>query len=562
MKKVISTILALSMLCSATAFTAVAKENQIEGSTIAISEYTNNEVFVMYNDGIFEVLTYENEEALSEGLEKLSSDDSVMLYQPNYSYSPTGTITSDELSEKQWALSNDGSFYMEEAKNEFPVFENPFGDKQMPGQWQKPDNFQKPGGGNFRGRSYRGYTNTKTTALDGIDINIEEAWDIYSDSGKEVIVAVVDTGIDYTHEDLEGHIWTNEDEIAGNGIDDDGNGYIDDVYGWNFYNNSNKIYTGSDDDHGTHGAGTIIAEADNNTGIAGIVQTDNVKVMSVKALGGSDGSGTTASIIKAIIYAEANGASICNLSLGTSQNDEAIYKTMANSNMLFVVAAGNDGTDIDKTPSYPASYDLDNIITVANLNYDGNLHYSSSYGETSVDIAAPGSYILSTTTNNSYSYMSGTSMSAPMVSGAAALVYSHFEDITLADVKEILLSSARELDSLENSVLTAGMLDVGTALSFDTDELSGEQWEEKTPLTYEDVVNEREQAQMPGMPQMPSNPQMPNIPQMPSVPNMPGNIGMQPGYQMPRNNVPQNRNASRQRSNNIADFIGILMPMF
>ncbi len=551
MKKVISTILALTMLCSIAAFTASAQIKDDKSK-----EYNNNEVFVMYNDGNFEVLTYENEEALSNGLEKLSSDDDVMLYQPNYSYTSTGTITNDELSEMQWALNNDGSFQMIEENNEFPVFENPFGDKQMPGQWQMPDNFGRPGGGNFRGRSYYGYTNTKTTAAEGIDINIKDARDIYSDSGKEVIVAVVDTGIDYTHEDLEGNIWINKDEIAGNGIDDDGNGYIDDVYGWNFYNNSNKVYTGCDDDHGTHGAGTIIAEADNNTGIAGIVQSDNVKVMSVKALGGSDGSGSTASVIKAILYAEANGASICNLSLGTSENDEAIYKVMANSNMLFVVAAGNDGENIDKTPSYPASYDLDNIITVANLNYDGNLHYSSNYGKKTVDITAPGSYILSTTTDDSYSYMSGTSMAAPFISGAAALIYSHFEDITLADVKEILLSSAKEVDGLENSVLTAGMLDVGAALTFDTEDLSGEEWEEKTPLTYEEVADEREQMQMPGIPQMP------NMPRMPAVPTMPGNIGMQPGYQMPRNDIPQNRNTGRHHINNIVDIINILMPMF
>ncbi len=225
MKKVISIILGVSMMLSASAFAVSADTQTNETATLA--EYANNEIFVMYNDGSFEVLTYENEEQLSKGTRELSANDNVMLYQPNYSYTTTGAITSDELSEKQWALSNNGSFYMEETKNEFPVFENPFGDKQMPGEWQQPDNFGRPGGRNFRGYSYNGLS-TKTTALDGIDINIEDAWDIYSDSGKEVIVALIDTGIDYTHEDLEGHIWVNDDEIAGNGIDDDGNGYIDD----------------------------------------------------------------------------------------------------------------------------------------------------------------------------------------------------------------------------------------------------------------------------------------------------------------------------------------------
>ena len=150
-------------------------------------------------------------------------------------------------------------------------------------------------------------------------------------------------------------------------------GYIDDVYGWNFYSGSNQVYTGSEDSHGTHGAGTIAAHADNGIGIAGIVRSDHVKVMAVKALGGWDGSGSTASIIRAIQYAEANGARICNLSLGSSRNDPALYRTIAASDMLFVVAAGNDGADLELAPSYPASYHLDNLITVANLRYDGNL---------------------------------------------------------------------------------------------------------------------------------------------------------------------------------------------
>lgn len=478
MKQVISIILSLSMLCPLTVFA----DDKQSTDTINLSDYVNNEAFVMYANGSFEVISYDSSDLLAQGIEALTASDNVVLVQPNYSYVASGTITDDELSDKQWALYNDGSFYMEEMKNEFPVFDKPFGDAKKPGQWQAPDNFGTPGG-NYRRRSYNG-RNTSVTAVDGIDINIQDAWDIYADSGNEVIVAVVDTGIDYTHEDLSGNIWTNNDEIANNGVDDDANGYVDDVYGWNFYNNSNEVYTGSEDDHGTHGAGTIIASADNETGIAGIVQSENVKVMSVKALGGQDGSGSTASVIRAIQYAEENGASICNLSLGTDENDEALYETIKNSNMLFVIAAGNDGMNTDEKPSYPASYDLENIISVANLNYDGTLNYSSNYGVKTVDIAAPGSYILSTTTNNSYSYMSGTSMAAPMVSGAAALIYSYYENITLADVKEILLSSASELKSLNEAVATGGMLDLGNALSFDIDDLSCEEWEIKTPYVY------------------------------------------------------------------------------
>lgn len=493
-KQTISTILSLCMLLSMTAMAVNAQENTVQTS---ISEYVNNEVFVMYKDGTFDVLKYESKDVLAKGLEAISNDENIRLYQPNYSYEASSLAVNDELAVKQWALYNDGSFSMQEQRNEFPVFDMPFGDAKMPGQWQAPDNFGKPGG-NYRRRSYSGRASS-VTSTEGIDINVDEAWESYSDSGREVVVAIVDTGIDYTHEDLSGNIWTNNDEIANNGIDDDGNEYVDDVYGWNFYNNSNKVYNGSEDDHGTHGAGTIIASADNGKGIAGVVQSENVKVMSVKALGGRDGAGSTASVIQAIQYAEANGADICNLSLGTSNNDNALYQTIANSNMLFVVAAGNDIQNTDQRASYPASYDLENLISVGNLNYDGTLHYSSNYGENTVDIAAPGSYILSTTTNNGYSYMTGTSMSAPFVSGAAALIYSHYGDISLANVKEILLSSVAELEALDGAVTSGGMLDLGSALNFNLESLSGEEWKEKTPYIYKgdapqiaaQIVNQR-----------------------------------------------------------------------
>ena len=493
-KQTISTALSLCILLSSAAAAANAQEDTAQTS---LSEYVNNEVFVLYKDGTSNVLTYENADALAAGLETMAEDENIELFQPNYSYEAASLSADDELISKQWALYNDGSFYMEEQRNEFPVFDMPFGDAKMPGQWQAPDNFGRPGG-NYRRRSYDGRAES-VTAQAGIDINIDEAWESYADSGREVIVAIVDTGIDYTHEDLSGNIWTNNGEIANNGIDDDGNGYVDDVYGWNFYNNTNKVYTGSEDDHGTHGAGTIIASADNGKGIAGIVRSENIKVMSVKALGGQEGSGSTASVIQAIQYAEANGADICNLSLGTSNNDAALYQTIANSNMLFVVAAGNDSRNTDQRASYPASYDLENIISVGNLNYDGTLHYSSNYGENTVDIAAPGSYILSTTTNNGYSFMTGTSMSAPFVSAAAALVYSHYDDISLADAKEILLSSATKLEALDGAVNTGGMLDLGNALNFDLNNLSDDEWDEKTPYVHKgnapqisaQIVNQR-----------------------------------------------------------------------
>ena len=161
------------------------------------------------------------------------------------------------------------------------------------------------------------------TAVEGIDINLKKAWEAYKGETREVIVAVIDTGVDIAHEDLKDAIWINEDEIAGDGIDNDGNGYIDDVYGWNFYDNNNKVFLGEEDSHGTHGAGTISASI-NDLGIAGIAGNTKIKVMVLKALGGKDGAGTTNAIIQAIQYAEKNGASICNLSFGTTENNRRI----------------------------------------------------------------------------------------------------------------------------------------------------------------------------------------------------------------------------------------------
>lgn len=349
-------------------------------SVLEPAAYPDSEVLVLYEDGRTEVVVYEDAASLEEGLPQLARQEGVALVQPNYTYTSTALSTTDPLLAEQWALYNDGSFQLEEQENPYPVFNDPFALPSAPWQWIAPWWMQSD--------ASAGSTGTVQAAA-GVDIGAEDAWALYDGGSRDVVVALVDTGIDYTHADLEGRIWVNEDEIPGNGVDDDGNGYIDDVYGWNFYSGSNQVYTGSEDSHGTHGAGTIAAHADNGIGIAGIVRSDHVKVMAVKALGGWDGSGSTASIIRAIQYAEANGARICNLSLGSSRNDPALYRTIAASDMLFVVAAGNDGADLELAPSYPASYHLDNLITVANLRYDGNLDPTSSYGASSVDLAAP-----------------------------------------------------------------------------------------------------------------------------------------------------------------------------
>lgn len=307
-------------------------------------------------------------------------------------------------------------------------------------------------------------------SLEEIDMNIVPAWKKYdAKSGKrQVIVALIDTGVDITHPELSGSIWTNTGEIPGDGIDNDGNGYIDDVYGWNFYDNNAQVFTGVDDNHGTHSAGTIAA-ARNGIGTVGICDPAYVKIMVIKTLGTSSGVGTVSNVVKAIRYAQANGASICNLSFGTMKYSEELYQAIKDSEMLFIVAAGNgdasgNGYSIDEQPMYPASFELDNIISVANLRFDGQLDRASNYGVRSVDLAAPGNYILSTITGNDYAYMSGTSMAAPMVTGTAAMLYSCDASLSLMDVRNRILQSARPLESLSGKVATGGMLDAGAAM--------------------------------------------------------------------------------------------------
>ena len=475
-------VLSLLILVQTGSLTASAAdaEDGLEAaqSVLDPAAYDSGEILVLYQDGSCETVACQDDAALAETLAQLSARPDVALVQPNYTYESTALSTSDPLVGEQWALDNDGSFQLEEQENRYPVFDDPFDVPSAPWQWIAPW-WMWSAGSSTAG-------SIQVQAVPGIDIGLADAWRLYDGGSRDVVVALVDTGIDYTHEDLAGRIWPNTDEIPGSGIDDDGHGYVDDVYGWNFYSRTNDVYVGTEDAHGTHGAGTIAANAGNGVGIARIVQSDHVKVMAVKALGGSDGSGTTASIIQAIQYAEANGAQICNLSLGSSQNDPALYRTIASSKMLFVVAAGNDGTDLETAPSYPASYDLDNLIAVANIRYDGELDPTSSYGAASVDLAAPGSYILSTTPGDTYSYMTGTSMAAPMVSAAAAMVYSAFPNATLADVKDILLASVHKLDSLTGRTATGGMLDLGAAMAGAATASTGRAWAEPDLTAYTD----------------------------------------------------------------------------
>lgn len=469
---VLAVILGAQLMCGPVLAGTYGEEGDSAEKTVIddLNLYENMEVLAVFDDGSLLEYSCGTDDELTEKIEELASMEHVLVVQPNYTYETQALSVNDASASEQWALYNDGSFTIEEEKNRYPVYDNPFGKPSAPGKWKR----------NVGKTDLVGVLVeiAEIKAVAGIDINIEEAWQRYGEGSHDAIVAIIDTGIDISHEDLADAIWVNTDEIPGNGIDDDGNGYVDDINGWNFYHNNNQVFTGSEDSHGTHGAGTIRANGNNGVGIAGIVPGNRVRIMPVKALGGEDGGGSTADLIRAIRYAEDNGAVICNLSLTSTTEDKALYLAMENSSMLFVVAAGNGdsrtgkGVDIDSIPYYPASYDLDNMISVANLTCSGSLHSSSNYGAAAVDLAAPGSYILSTTPENTYSYMSGTSMAAPMVSGAAAMIYSYYDGIGLADVKEIILKTVTPLESLAGKTLTGGMLNVGAALSFDINTLT------------------------------------------------------------------------------------------
>ena len=283
-------------------------------------------------------------------------------------------------------------------------------------------------------------------------------------------VAIIDTGVDTSHAELSDALWVNGDEIPGDGIDNDQNGYIDDVNGYNFFDHNNVLRSNMIADiHGTHAAGTIGAKRGNG-GMSGLTDNDHVKLMILKALG-SNGGGTEQSIIEAIRYAEANGADICNLSLGGTDVFPELEQTIAASDMLFVVSCGNGdesgrGYNIDSSPVYPASYGYDNIIAVANLSLTGQLDESSNYGPQSVDIAAPGTYVLSTIPGNRFDFLTGTSMAAPMVTGICAMVYSYRTDLDLAGVRNAVLGSARRLDSLNGLVASGGIPDMYAAMSY------------------------------------------------------------------------------------------------
>ncbi len=289
-------------------------------------------------------------------------------------------------------------------------------------------------------------------------ISAPAAWDIYTGS-KNVVVGVIDSGIEYTHTDLASNIWVNPGEIANNGIDDDGNGYIDDVHGWNFVDNNNDPL--DDNGHGTHVAGTIGAVGNNGVGVVGV--TWNTQIAALKFID-SEGGGYTSDAILAINYASEMGFDITNNSWGNRSYSQSLKDAIDSYDGIFTAAAGNYGTNNDSTGLYPASYTSSNIIAVAATNSSDSKASYSNYGKTSVDLGAPGDEIYSTYLRNSYETASGTSMAAPYVSGAAALIKSYKPSLTTAQVKSLILSNVDAVTSLKSRTVTGGRLNVSKCL--------------------------------------------------------------------------------------------------
>ena len=299
------------------------------------------------------------------------------------------------------------------------------------------------------------------------DIDAPEAWDITTGS-RSVVVAVIDTGIDYNHPDLRDNMWRNPGETPGDNIDNDGNGFIDDVYGWDFYNNDASVYDSPADDHGTHCAGTIAGRGNNEIGVVGVNWVSSI--MSIKFLG--DFGGTTSGAIASVNYAtmmKGRGTNIrvTNNSWGGGGYSEGLKSAIeagGQANILFVAAAGNSGTNNDVIPSYPSSYDSACIVAVAATDRNDKIASFSQYGKTSVDIGAPGVDIWSTLPENTYGSYNGTSMATPHVSGVAALVLAINPTISVTDLKAVILDSADKISSLAGKTVTGGRLNAFKAL--------------------------------------------------------------------------------------------------
>lgn len=324
----------------------------------------------------------------------------------------------------------------------------------------------------FTNGSLWGMYGPTTSPANAYGSNAAAAWATGKTGSASVYVGIIDEGIQLTHPDLSGQVWLNPHDNTVDGKDNDGDGYVDDLNGWDFANNDRTIYDGGNkgtlDDHGTHVSGTIGAKA-NTIGVVGV--NWQVTLISAKFLGRN--GGTTANAIKAVDYLtmlKNRGINIVasNNSWGGGGYSQGLYDAISRANtagIMFIAAAGNNGTNNDATASYPSNYDLPNVIAVAAIDNTGALASFSQYGLTTVDLGAPGVAINSTTAFNTYSSYSGTSMATPHVTGAVALYASTHPGASVAQIRNAILSSTVPTPSLSGKTVTGGRLDANAALS-------------------------------------------------------------------------------------------------
>ncbi|MBI4717786.1 MAG: S8 family serine peptidase [Planctomycetes bacterium] len=307
-----------------------------------------------------------------------------------------------------------------------------------------------------------GQTINGDVGVPGADLRAGGAWALWT-GDPAFRVAVIDTGIDYGHPDLASNLWTNDQEIPGNGLDDDGNGWIDDVYGYDFANDDGDPR--DDHGHGSHVAGIIGAAGNNGVGGAGL--NWRCRLVALKIFN-SNGDAFTSDAIEAIAYAVSMGISVSNNSWGGDNYSQALRDAIAAAQFaghLFVTAAGNSlGRNIDDFPVYPASYDLPNMLTVAATANDDQLSFVSNIGARSVDVGAPGHHIYSTVTGGGYDYLTGTSMATGYATAVVALLRGRRPDLGWSQVKDRLLATTRPLASLQGRTLTGGILDAAAAV--------------------------------------------------------------------------------------------------
>lgn len=313
----------------------------------------------------------------------------------------------------------------------------------------------------------------QTVGLHNVDIAVEKAWEITKGS-KDVIVAITDSGMDLTHPDLRDNLWVNEAERDGRpGVDDDNNGFIDDIHGWDFANKDNDPT--DDNQHGTHIAGIIGAEGNNNIGISGV--NWKVRMMPVKWLD-SGLRGATSDAVKSLHYAMDMGAQVINCSWG-EDNDEDSYEVpialqkaierAERENVVIVAAAGNEGYDLQHGVFFPASFKNSNVISVAAINNRAELWsaggFGSNFGAKDVDIAAPGEDVPSYVLGQKVKALSGTSMAAPFVAGVAALILSHKPDLSAREVKQRIVQSAQTFPGLRTKIKSSGIVNAYYAVT-------------------------------------------------------------------------------------------------